>query len=90
LNPPTPHRSTSPPASKAKRSTIPEDPGTRLRAISAELRARKPRGLHAVELLVEADEYVKPGTLEQYGEAMGCDPGDIAAAKRVVVGRGRR
>lgn len=68
------------------------DPRTRLQAISTELNTRKPRGPQAVKLLVEAAPYLTGGVnaLAQYGEARGCDPGDIAAAERAVIGKGRR
>jgi hypothetical protein len=67
------------------------DPRTPLRAISAELRARKPRGPQAVKLLVKAAPYLTGGVnaLPQYGEGLGCRPEDIAAAERIVVGNGK-
>jgi hypothetical protein len=83
-------RSTLAPASKRKQS-IPEDPRARLGAISAELRAGKPRGSEAVGLLVEAVPYLTGGVnaLAQYGDGLGCTPEDIAAAERAVIGRAK-
>ena len=68
------------------------NPRTRLRAIVAELRTRKPRGPQAVKLLVEAVPYLTGGVnaLAQSGEAWGCRSEDIEAAERIVVGKGRR
>jgi hypothetical protein len=83
-------RSTLAPASTRKQSTILEDPGTQLRAITAKLDFRHPRGSEAVELLVEAVPYLGGARyLRQYGEARGCHPEDIAAAERIVVGKGK-
>lgn len=67
------------------------DPRARLRAITTELDARKPRGPSAARLLAEAASYLTGGVtaLWQYGEARGCDPQDIVAAERTVAGRGR-
>jgi hypothetical protein len=68
-------------------STIPEDPKARLRAITAKLDARKPRGPEAVNLLVEAAPHLSGGvtTLAQYGENRGCAREDIVAAERTVL-----
>lgn len=73
------------------RSTIPGDPRARLRAITASLDARHPHGSEAVKLLVEAVPYLTGGvaSLHQYGETRGCHPEDIAAAEKIVVGKGR-
>jgi hypothetical protein len=88
----------STPRGRSSRITTPStkgngaDPRTRLRAITTELNTRKPRGPQAVKLLVEAAPYLTGGVnaLAQYGEARGCHAEDIAAAERVVVGKGRR
>ncbi len=68
------------------------DPKARLRAITATLDARHPAGREAIELLVEAASYLNGGvsTLHQYGEARGCDPEDVTAAERAVVGAQER
>jgi hypothetical protein len=86
---PKPSRSPVSPASKQKRSTIPEDPRTRLRAITAELDSPKSRGSNVVALLVEATTYLTGGltALRQYAEARGCDPEDARAAERAVLAR---
>ncbi len=79
--------------SQSPPSPTPADPGTRLRAITAELDARSPRGSAAVKLLVEAASYLTGGVtvLRQYGEARGCRPEDVAAAERAAIGaQGRR
>jgi hypothetical protein len=91
LKPPTSPQSTLAPASKRKQSTILEGPKARLGAISAEVRAPKLRGPEAVSRLVEAAPYLTGGAnaLAQYGDGLGCDPEDIAAAKRIVVGKGK-
>lgn len=86
----------STPRGRSSRMTTPltkgngTDPRTRLRAITAELNNRKPRGPAAVKLLVEAAPYLTGGVnaLAQYGEARGCRPEDVVAAERTLVGRG--
>lgn len=93
----TPNGSSSPARRGSPRITagptdgVRTDPRTRLRAITAEIEARKPRGSVAIRLLAEAASYLTGGVtaLGQYGEGRGCDPQDIAAAERTVVGRGR-
>ncbi len=91
-------KASTPPAarrspSQSTPSPTPADPGTRLRAITAELDARSPRGSAGVKLLVEAASYLTGGVtaLRQYGEARGCHPEDVVAAERAAIAaQGRR
>lgn len=78
-------------ASTGIRSPTPEDPRTRLGAITAELDYGSPRGT-ATKLLVEAAPYLTGGVtaLRQYGEARGCHPSEVAAAERAVIGKEER
>ena len=80
----TPRRSR---ISSAPEPTPSQDPRARLRAITAELDSRKPRGSNAIELLVEAASYLTGGVvaLRQYAEARGCDPEDARTAERAVL-----
>jgi hypothetical protein len=90
----TPNGAYSPARRRSPQITMPSpneegtDPRTRLQAITAEIRARRPRGSAAIKLLVEAASYLRGsggGVLRQYGKARGCAPNDIAAAERTIM-----